>query len=422
MARALSLTVAATILAAGTARAQSTRYPPDPADADHDADIRSRVWESALDPERRPYEELIRDARRLLDDHSKESALAAIEKLDDAIRRLPKEPRGYALRGEANLALKRWAPCADDLALADDRAAATTVGPVERDRLQLSLGICQGRAGRLADAERTLARAVVTAPRGDQWMRLAEVRIALGKLDEAIDALDAAKTAGDGQQAMIEWLLAAAYDRARRTGDAIAHATQAASWDQTFSTIINTPYPFLGPGESDYLMGLAHSAGPNASPEHALIYYRHFLKVAPDSPWRRRANEHLRALVSLDWPQTIRRDVVGGALLDVPTAQAVVRKSMPALRACLAKAPGSVYSVVITRDGPRTPDSARDHPHFTMPPPDVKVEASVNLDAVSVETDDAIKKCVAPLADRLALPAAKEHDSYYRLTFLVTAP
>ncbi len=406
------------MVAGSSAHAQSTRYPADPADADRDAEGHSHVWDSALDPERRPYEELIRTARHLLDDHSRDSATAAIDKLDDAIRRLPNDPRAYALRGEANLTLRQFTPCADDLAFADDHATSTAPSP-ERDRLQLSLGICQSRAGRLADAERTLAHAVVTAPRGDQWMRLGEVRIALGKLDEAIDALNAARDAGDGQQAMIEWLVATAYDRARRTGEADEHAAIAARYDQTFTTIINTPYPLLGPGEVDYLMGLAYRANPNPTPEYALLYFRHFLKLAPDSPWRRRAGEHLRDLSSLDWPQTIRRNPIGGALLDVPAAQLVVRKAMPALRACLAKIPGSVYTVTITRDGPHSPETARDRPHYTMPPEGVKVEASVNLDAVPAAADDAVKKCVGPLGEHLALPPVKERaDTWYTVWFL----
>ena len=48
-------------------------------------------------------------------------------------------------------------------------------------------------------------------------MRLGEVRIALGKLDEAEDALTAALEARDGIEGTIHWLLALAYDRARKS-------------------------------------------------------------------------------------------------------------------------------------------------------------------------------------------------------------
>ena len=389
------------------------------ADPDRDAAQHSHVWDAALDPQRRPYELLIRDARRLLDEHGKDTATAAIAKLDDAIARLPRDPRAYALRGDAYLTLKEWAPCADDLAAADDRTPSSTTSSAERDRQQLELGICQGRAGRLTDAERTLARAVIAAPRGDQWMRLGEVRIALGKLDEAIDALHAAIDANDGQQALIRWLLATAYDRSRRITEAEHQATIAYGWDQSFSTIVNTPYPLLGPGESDYLLGLAYGAANPPSPEYALLYFRHFLKIAPDSPWRRRANEHVRDLKPQDWPQTLRRHAVGGALLDLPTARLAIEKSMPALRACVAAAPFSAYSVTVTRTGPHAPEPGRDHPRFTVPAAEVKAETTDNLEPVPATTDATIKRCLEGVAERIAMPAIKEHDvGGYRLTFV----
>ncbi|HEY2735808.1 MAG TPA: tetratricopeptide repeat protein, partial [Polyangiales bacterium] len=315
MARLHSLILIAVVATTGTAVAQSKRYPAPPKDLDHEADNHSHLWESALDPERKPYEELVRDARRLLDDNShpqKDQATAALAKLDEAVTRLPNDYRAHALRGRAYLILGQWAKCAADLELADTPELADSA---DRDTAELQLGICEGRAGKLADAERTLLHAVAVAPHGEQWMRLGEVRIALGKLDEAVDSLTAALEARDGvatvPEATIHWLLALAYDRARKSSAADEEARIALNRDPTFSLIQNPAYPWLRPGELEYMMGIARRTSANqdrdATPEIALLYFRRFLRIAGDSPWKRRAEEHVKELSALPYPLSLPR-------------------------------------------------------------------------------------------------------------------
>lgn len=407
------------------AAAQSKRYPAPPKDADQEAEARSVLWESALSPERRPYNELVRDAKQRLDERTREAAQEALPKLDAAIERLPDDYRARMLRGHAYLLLADWAKCAADLQDVHNPDDA------DRDAIELELGICQARAGKLADAERTLLHAVTVAPRGEQWMRLGEVRIALGKLDEAEDALTAALEKNDGPLGTIHWLLALAYDRARKSTLSDEQARLALSFDASFNLIMYPAYPWLGAGEQDYLIGLARMTPPSldrdqATPEIALIHFRHFLKLAPASPWRRRAEEHVKELAATAFPQQLVRTSQSTALQEMGPLVPVVQKAMPRLRACLAKNPWTAYTVTIQKTGPLGED--RDHVRYAVPQLhfgslqgiDVKMERSV--EPISNPADDAAQKCIAQGAAGLQLPVPKDRDTYYRFSFLVVAP
>jgi tetratricopeptide (TPR) repeat protein len=412
------------VLLCSTAFAQSKRYPAPPKDADQELESHSQLWESALDPERKPYDELVRDAKRLLDDHTRESATNALPKLDDAIARLPNQYRAHAVRGRAYLILNQWDKCAADLELAD---ASDQPDGVERDAISLELGICQGRAGRLADAERTLVHAVTLAPHGEQWMRLGEVRIALGKLDEAEDALAAALEAHDGIDGSIRWLRALAYDRARKSALADQEAQEAIKVDSAFTLIMYPAYPWLKPGELDYMIGLARRTPPaqtdrdQATPEIALAHFRHFLQVAPDSPWRRRAEEHVRELSSISFPSTIARTPQSTALIETALMIPVIQKAMPAMRACLAKLPSTVFTVTIVKAGPRN-EEARDRVRYTIPVASTKVALERAIDPITSAVEDTAQQCISQLAGRIALPVPKDRDTYYQIAFLVVAP
>jgi tetratricopeptide (TPR) repeat protein len=424
VARLVSLIVVAGVLVPIAARAQSVRYPPDAADADREAEARSHLWESALDPERQPYDELVRQARRALEEQNEHGTQIAVDKLTEAIKRLPKDPRAYGWRGEAYLALRDWPHCAEDLAAAEERAPEDSP---DHDRQELDLGICLGRAGRYPEAERTLAHAVERKPRGETWMRLGEVRIALGKLDEAIDALTAALDTNEGNSIVTHWLLASAYDRARRPTNAEAEAQLALSRDVTLSVLVNPIYAWLGRGELEYLMGLAYSTMPagvgSSKPEYALLYFRRFLAASPDSPWKRRVDEHVRALVALAFPQWLIREGASTAIVDLATVRPALEHAMPALRACLAKQPTAAYEISIVKDGPRTPDSALDRPHYAMPPPGAKIELKLDVGAfTATAVVDDTRKCFEPILARLVLPVPKDRDTWYRVQFDVIGP
>jgi tetratricopeptide (TPR) repeat protein len=423
---------------AATAWAQSKKYPPEPVDKDQERADRSRLWDNATNPSSEPYQDLIADAKQAMSDRSDDQYLFAVDKLDQAIALQPTAAEGYALRGAAYMELRQWAKCAADLQV----AAAKTVREDDADRKVVTeqrrrLGLCLARSGKLADAERTLSEAAATGTgTGEMLMRLGEVRIAMGKLDEAIAALTAALEASDApSHGLTRWLLAAAYDRGRRPADAREAALLAAKADSRFMSLRSPQVPLLGPGEIEYMLGLAWEFNDPPRPEFALVYFRKFLRLAPESPWRKRAEDHLRELKTTVLPETIERKPGGVASVDLDAVRAIVRKQMPAMRACLAKVGNQAIEVKITRSGPRstTPRPVRPDP-FTRsryrrppppaPPPDgVSVVSSSELPLEATRAEiDAAARCVDPIASRLAMPAVKDKNAWYQIAFLVVAP
>ena len=332
---------------------------------------------------------------------------------------MPHEPEAYRLRGDAYLDRKDWTQCAADFAAADASIRREDENPRAMAELHRKLGLCQARAGKLADAERTLAETAASGnASGEIWMRLGEVRIAMGKLDEAIAALSSALEATDtGAQAMIHFLLAEAYDRARRPADALLEAAEGARLDHPFATLVNPTIPPLGAGELDYMLGLAYSAEP-ARPEYVLAYFRRFIRAAPDSPWRKRAEDHLRDLKTSDFPDTVTRG--GSAPLDLEAVRVAARRLMPQMRACLARFPNVVVELEISRSGPRTPPTDKLRPRFFTPPDGVTVKVVVG--ELGERDLDAADRCIEAQANRIALPAIREHDTYYKAAFNVVGP
>jgi len=414
--------VAILVMLSATAFAQSKRYPPVPPDPDRDAEQHSKLWEDALAPGRGEYQELVHSAKLLGDTHTADGAKEAVAKLERAITLLPKEPDAYATRGEIYLWEKKWDACADDFAAAEQYSPPDDGASPDRTSRKVTLGICQARAGRYSESERTLVAATAgTTGRATTWMRLGETRIALGKLDEAIGALDTALEmctgACDAQVGFVHYLLALAYDRERRTGAAAEHVSLGSNFDRTFATIQAPQYALLGAGEMDYLLGLAHRYESTPHLEYALAHFRRFGRLQPDSPWKKRADEHARELSALDLPTAIDRRA-GTAVPDLDAARTIVAKAMPAMRACMAKLPTTVIEVQVTRDGPHAP-IARDRAQFHVPPDGVSVRDTLELDVTPrVDVESAIR-CVQNLAERIALPAPKERDTYYMATFLV---
>ena len=411
----------ALVVLAAPAGAQSKRYPPEPVDKDREAAEHSKLWEAATNPHKTTYEALLAEAQQLIDGRTDDQAIEAVHKLDQAVALLPDEPDAYRLRGEAYMALDEWAKCARDLETA---AAKTTPSDTDAARKPLAdrrrkLGLCQARAGKLGDAERTLSEAAASGTaNGELLMRLGEVRIAMGKLEEAISALRSSLDATDSPmaQAPIRWLLASAYDRARLPAEALDEARRAAGLDRSGTAIQGLQ--LLAIGEQEYLMGLSYTVYEPPRPEYVLLYFRRFLTLAPDSPWRKRAEDHLREVKPAELPEVVNR-IAGAAPLDLDAARAVVRRSMPAMRACMTKVPNGILEVTITKVGPRTPPSDRGRPRYLAPPEGVNVELRLNLDVVSRAETDAAIRCVEPIAAKLPMPPIKERDAYYKAAFFV---
>ena len=87
--------IALCVIATSPAWAQSKKYPPVTPDKELEEEKRSQLWESTLHPDTRPYKELVRDAKRLIEHNTPDDIKAAFEKLDAAIKRVPKEAEAY---------------------------------------------------------------------------------------------------------------------------------------------------------------------------------------------------------------------------------------------------------------------------------------------------------------------------------------
>ena len=334
------------VLASVPAWAQSKKYPAEPVDKDEEEAQKSDLWNQATNPAQAPYQALVKDAQKLLGENRPDATRDAIKKLDEAIPLMPGNADAYRARGDAYMALQDWSKCAADYDAAWSRLMRDADAK-NTPELRRRLGLCQARDGKLADAERTLAETAATGVNSVEiWMRLGEVRIAMGKLEGAIAALEAALQQTDiAGHALVRWLLAGAYDRARQPSEARRAAVDALGADRSMSMLKTPTLPLLGVAEESYLLGLAYEAHDPPRPEQALVQFRRFAKLAGDSPWKKRADDHVRELRSARLPDTVER-LTGNAPYEEIPMRDTVRKGMPAMRACLAKTP---FVVLTTR-------------------------------------------------------------------------
>src|SRR5262249_8163488 len=130
------------LVIAAPAWAQSKRYPPSPVDKEREAESQSRLWDAATDPARGPYDAAVTGAKAKLALDTNEARAEAVKDLDDAIKVMPNRPEAYRVRGDANMGLREWARCADDLQAAEAKSPRT-----ETDNPRISerrnLGVCQ---------------------------------------------------------------------------------------------------------------------------------------------------------------------------------------------------------------------------------------------------------------------------------------
>jgi tetratricopeptide (TPR) repeat protein len=414
MMRALALAIAATALAAGAARAQSTRYAPPPADPDADAETRSAFWEAALEPGLDQYRHQLDQARRLIEQRDSDPIQQAIDLLAQATASQPDRAEGWWYLGVAHEAREEWQACADAYGKARAIDPAFVPHPPLRARPELdhALGVCLARAGHLEDARAHLARLAesgVAEP--EVWLRLGEVYMGLGRLADAIDALDRAS-----QEAAISpdvhWALAIAYDRARRDADAEEELATALRLDPQLASVASPVVPYLSEAEGFYYQGVAAQAAEQ--PERAIVDLRRFLALAPASPWKARAEQHLADLAATDWAARI--EMVGNGSIDLPKAQAAVRAGLPRVRACAAGHPGLLVRVSITVAGP-----TGGGPVVGAPPPGTRATALLALG----EEDDGVTKalsCIEEAASRITLARPTLPNSFTRIQFPVVAP
>lgn len=411
--RRLAVLALVLALAPPPARAQSTRYSAPPRDKDREQDRSSQLWEQAVEPQRAPQARLLAEASRLLAGRTPHDVQQAVAKVTEAIALGPADPEAYFLRGMAYEQLQRWNECAADVRQALElRPDFANTDLRYGDNPLLGLGVCLARAGKLAEAEVALHRAVARSPGVHEWLRLGETRIAMGKLREGVEAL-LASTEASGEaspSALNWWLRALAYDRGRQSSLASEAVAAAAVGDRFLRQLTSPMEPFVSKADELYLLGLGWEG--ISRPELALAHFRAALEVSADGPWARRTREHVAALEQTSFPLDVARS--GPAPLDPDLARATVRKAMPALAACVAALPHVAFTLRITRARPATTGTGI---HTVPPVPGVTVTQDTAFGEPSAEVLDRATRCLTAETQHLDLPAIKEPGTWYYLTF-----
>jgi tetratricopeptide (TPR) repeat protein len=404
---------------AGAVHAQSVRYPPPPVDKDRALDETSSLWEQASEPGRAPEAALLAAARRLIAARTPSDLENAAAKATQAITLRASDATAYFVRGAAREQLGRWTECAADYRRAIEIDPKLSPDPELRGGGSplLGLGICLARAGRSAEAELALDQAVSRNPSGaEEWLRLGETRIAMGKLREGLEALlTSTEATGDPQPSAFNlWLRALAYDRGLQSSLATESAQAAAIVDRFFRQLTSPSVAFIHDAEQQYLLGLAWES--TGHPELALVYFRGVIASQPDGLWKRRARDHVELLEQSDFPQDVTR--VGPAPIDGDVAKAALHRQLGSLTACVAELPLVAFEVKLTRSRPSLPGNG---PRVVPPPPGVQVVASVILGAPPAAALEQAGSCLEQAARTIELPPVKDPGTWHHVTFTVVA-
>ena len=409
--------IALALAIASPAAAQSTRYPPLPEDPDAETDARSDFWERAMAPGLDRHRELVDRAKRLIEARSPEHLTSASQLLTEAVGVLPREVHGHWYLGVAQELRGRWPECAAAYRRVWQLAPGFTPPDNLRGRGALghALGVCLARAGALAEAAQHLERLTrLDDASADVLLRLGEVYLAMGRVSDAIEVLerasDLATTAAD-----VHWALAVAYDRARRPADAARIAQTALTLDGALVRVSAPLIPYVPADDMHYYLGLAHDA--KDEPERAILYFREFVRVAPQSPWTRRALEHLSALEAADL--ALRVAVQGTAAIDRKVVEAAVRSSAGALGRCVQGSPGLLIYARIVQVGARSTGRLAEL-RIAAAQPGVRANVFAAF-GVSDETVATASACVEREAARIRLPRPPGTDTWVSVSFPVIA-
>lgn len=414
------LIAAAVACIALPARAQSRRYPPPPVDADERVHAPSRFWERVLHPADQSYQPHLATARTLLEQPDAQAAAQALPHLDQAAALAPEHPEVHWLRGLAAERLRRWDLCAESYGrvLAIDPAYTPSLVPRGREAawaLDAGLGLCLAQRGQY---EAAIARFKRIASRGaipfEIHVNLAESYMALGRLADAIDTLVQVNRQHN-PSARVEHLLAAAYDRQQMPDQAREHV-RAAMRLGTLALLDAPDQIFTPPEEALYSLGLAYAEAGDL--ERALYFFRHYLHVHGNGPWRQRAQQHAERLARA--PRSPRSIAVSNNAdpVDVAAVLAVIERADPALQACVRPVPGALFSVRLTI----LPGSDKPARGQARAPLGVETQVVSALPAVNEDAAAEAQRCLEAAAQDIALPRPRTPaGNYTMVTFPVIA-
>ena len=440
--------LATTLLASGPHASMSTASPLiDPTDdPDAAAEQASTMWTSALDPQGRERSAAIARALRSFTDQDYQAAQAKLQ----AVRNTASDDLLYwRLHAAVAAQLSDWPTCATSYTKAFARLGSD-VAPLRKGWLdEVGYATCLANLGQIGHAEEMLQRVTNRVPttgdgwKNDEaaWLMQGELYLELGRIN---DAKVVFKTLSDALRATVDfqagnrarWWLAMTLDRTNRIVASQKAITELAADQQR--EVLAPRIPALFAANDAYLRGLAAeiSFSRNARQfggrsyyasafESAIASFREFNRLAPTSPWRARADEHL---VTLETKLPTRLGLFSLVEKKPGTVEQELRRVLPQLRLCVAAAPRTVFRITMTTTGPPRVELGRIDLNSPFPAKAAASRAALARVAASVDYpgdelgNDVLETMFACLRDRAAaiqLPVATEPGINPAVTFAV---
>ncbi len=425
-------------------------------DPDAAAEQASAMWSSALDPQGRGRSAAVAQALRAFNDQDYKTARAKLQ----TVQNYAGDDLTYVrLHAAVAAMLSDWPTCVASYSKAFARMGST-IAPLRKGWLdEVGFATCLANLGQLGQAEEILQRVTNRIPTtGEQWkddeaawLMQGELYLELGRINDAAVVFktlsDALRTTVDFQAGnRARWWLAMTLDRSNRIVAAQQAVTNVAADQQR--EVLAPRIPALVAANDAYLRGMAAEFSVNrnlrqygsrnyytAAFETAIASFREFNRLAPASPWRARADEHLLALEA---KLPTRLGYFSLVEKKPGTLEADVRRVLPQLRQCIAAAPRTVFRLIITTVGPPRTEFGRHDRRAPLPATrpaqptastatstpvvgNMRVAPSVDYPGDDLDSDalETMFECLRTRATAIVLPAATEPGINPSVTFAV---
>jgi tetratricopeptide (TPR) repeat protein len=396
-----------------------------PRDFDAEREMTSDFWEDALRPHAHEYDEKVASA---------EVHLAAIGQdpkgfetaerlLTEAIALEPDTETAHWLLAELYERVERWSDCAAERQLIFDRSPSFV--PSDRGArswaLEAELAECQAAAGNYEDAVDHYRRILASGDSAESYahVELAMVYMALGRINDAIDAFDEAMAdpqtnPGRLRRATFMYFGAAvAYDRDEQIARSKDMLDKALRIDRTQSAFAAPDNRFLLPADEWYFRGLAEASVPSRR-AFAIAYFRRYLTEAGEDGWTERATSHLKDLIAD--PLTADDIAIRGTgVTDNKKAAGAIARSAGELEDCMKSTPELLFKVTITKISdvqPKAPAKVLGPRAISGPRGGVQVRQELAFDTPSAAVLEA-QGCVEAAVKPIKLPKVAGNPGSY---------
>jgi len=378
-----------------------TEAPPD-TDFDDQEQEKSDFWERALDPASEKYDGLVERAVVLMREADRQSLAQAGRLLRDAVQMSPDRPLAHLWLGRLSDREGEYPACVQSLAKAldidPDLEAPGGSEPIEW-AAHYELAVCRARSGKFEAAIEGLRRILGRAQSQQVavYQRLGECYMALGRLDEAVEAFRQGLRLSP-YSADLGFALAVAYDRDEDATQAQEALVQALGRDPRASSLAGNTRIWIPPNDGHYYLGLAFLGAEDWA--RSVLHFRRYLALAGETSWARRARvRYEEALGGAFAGKSL--EVKGSATLDPARAAALIARADAPLQSCLRKTPDLLLRVSITKVMPNKGKTPLINTTTTPPGVRVLVQEQSGDKVNDVRT---VVSCAEAAARKIALP------------------